>query len=248
MRTGMTTVTFRKMDVASLIALAQKAGLEGLEWGGDVHVPPGQAALAREVRSRCEDAGLAVLSYGSYYRGEAEGFEAVLAAAVGLQARQIRVWAGTLSPDRTDGAAFEAMANHLEAAVRLAAPEGIRVALEYHRNTMTERIDAARRLLDAVPGLYSYWQPNPDLDVDTHVREIQGLGERLTNLHVFAWSAGNVRHALEAGAAAWARYVRAVRALGGEHDFILEFVKDDSPEQLLADARTLAGWLEKDEA
>nr|HML46032.1 xylose isomerase [Clostridia bacterium] len=112
-------------------------------------------------------------------------------------------------------------------------------------NTMTERIESAIKLLDAVPGLCSYWQPNPDLDTDTHVREIRELGDRLTNVHVFAWTAGNVRHALEQGAASWTRYVQAVRSTGGEHDFILEFVKDESPEQLVADARTLAGWLGK---
>lgn len=245
MRTGMTTVTFRKMDVAALIMLARQAGLDGLEWGGDVHVPPGQAALAKEVRARCEDAGLAVLSYGSYYRGEAEGFEDVLRTAVGLGAKQIRAWAGTLSPDKADDVAFSELSKNLNAAVRLAAAEGIRVSLEYHRNTMTERIESALRLLNAVPGLRSYWQPNPDIGADAHVREIQGLGDRLTNVHVFAWTAGNVRHPLEQGAAAWARYVEAIRALGGEHDFILEFVKDESPEQLLTDARTLSCWLGK---
>ncbi|HML48261.1 MAG TPA: sugar phosphate isomerase/epimerase, partial [Clostridia bacterium] len=87
---------------------------------GDVHVAPDQAALAKEVRARCEDAGLAVLSYGSYYRGEAEGFDAVLRSAVGLGAKQIRVWAGALSPDTADGESFAELYKNMNAAVCLA--------------------------------------------------------------------------------------------------------------------------------
>ena len=91
MRTGLTSVTFRQKSVEEIIALAAQAGLSGIEWGGDVHVAPGDAASAAETARKTREAGLAVLSYGSYYRGgEGEDFAPILASARALGAPVIR--------------------------------------------------------------------------------------------------------------------------------------------------------------
>ncbi|MCL2298765.1 MAG: sugar phosphate isomerase/epimerase, partial [Firmicutes bacterium] len=95
MKCGLTSVTFRKLGWRAVIQIARACGFDGIEWGGDIHVPPGEVALAREVHLATVEAGLSVLSYGSYYRlGGEEPFRPVLDAALALQADTIRVWAG----------------------------------------------------------------------------------------------------------------------------------------------------------
>ena len=65
---GLVSVTFRALSPAQVVDLVRQAGLRGIEWGGDIHAPPGNAARAREVRHLSLEAGLSVAAYGSYYR------------------------------------------------------------------------------------------------------------------------------------------------------------------------------------
>jgi len=64
---GLVSITFRKLSPEQIIELVRKAGLSGIEWGGDIHVPHGDIARAKEVKSMTKEAGLRVAVYGSYY-------------------------------------------------------------------------------------------------------------------------------------------------------------------------------------
>src|SRR6185312_7076115 len=95
-RTGLVSISFRALTVARIAGLAAANRLETIEWGGDVHVPHGDLAAAREARKISADAGVGISAYGSYYRagapaGKSPAFEAVLASAVELGAPSIRV-------------------------------------------------------------------------------------------------------------------------------------------------------------
>jgi sugar phosphate isomerase/epimerase len=37
--TALASVTFRHLTFEEIIELVRKAGLDGIEWGGDIHVP-----------------------------------------------------------------------------------------------------------------------------------------------------------------------------------------------------------------
>ena len=98
-KSGLCSVTFRKLPAAEVVELVVRAGLDGIEWGGDVHVLHGEIDLAREVGEMTLAKGLEIPSYGSYYRvaeSEKQGltFDTVLQTAVALGAPLIRVWAG----------------------------------------------------------------------------------------------------------------------------------------------------------
>src|SRR3954469_7051647 len=100
LRTGLVSVTFRPLSPQHVVELVRQAKLDAIEWGGDIHVPHGDVAAAREVWTMTLDAGLAVAAYGSYYRAgvsETDGlpFARVLETAVQLAAPTIRVWAGS---------------------------------------------------------------------------------------------------------------------------------------------------------
>jgi len=167
MQLGLVSVSFRKLSVAEIIDLALANDLAGIEWGGDVHVPHGDVALARDVRKQCEDASLVLPSYGSYYRtgvSPAQGlpFETVLDSALALGAPVVRVWAG--GKERQDSAAAdidEVIADSLRIA-EMAVERGVRIAFEYHGGTLTSTDESAKALFQAAPhpNLFSYWQPN----------------------------------------------------------------------------------------
>ena len=57
---GLVSVTFRKLSPAEIVDLVRQAGLNCIEWGGDIHVPHGDCVRAREVRQRTLAAGLTV--------------------------------------------------------------------------------------------------------------------------------------------------------------------------------------------
>jgi len=94
---GLVSVTFRKLTPEHIVDLVAEAGLTGIEWGGDIHVPHGDLTAASRVRSFTEQAGLRTSAYGSYYRvGQNEpdenSFDRVLETAQALDAPTIRVW------------------------------------------------------------------------------------------------------------------------------------------------------------
>ena len=244
MKTGMASVTFRKKSVNEIIAIAKKTGLDGIEWGGDIHVPAGDIATAQEVAEKCRKSRIGIFSYGSYYRaGAQEQFLPVLHTAAALGADVIRIWGGTLNYAEMPRDEFCRITTRLNEDVRAARAMGIRVALEFHRGTLTETKEGADAILTDVPGLFCYWQPNPDISQEEQLLEIDVIGSRLSNIHVFQWTAGYQAHLLHEGKSEWQARIRRIRACAGLHNMILEFVKDGTEENFMRDAAILREWM-----
>jgi sugar phosphate isomerase/epimerase len=236
---GLTSVTFRSLPAERIISLAKQAGLDGIEWGGDIHVPPGNASLAANIKAQTVDAGLGVLSYGSYYRLlTGGGFAPVLDTAAALGAPMVRVWAGPLPSAAAGEAWYDGAATELRSVCAMAADHGITVGLEYHRGTLTDTSASTKKLLlrAGAENLSTYWQPNPDLSIAEHRGEITLLLPRISSIHVFHWERDNIKRPLAEGEGAWGEYLSL---LGKDRDYIMEFVRDDSEEQFRADAQTL---------
>ncbi|HUQ60663.1 sugar phosphate isomerase/epimerase family protein [Lentzea sp.] len=237
---GLVSVTFRQLTVPEIGELALECGLRAVEWGADVHVPPGDSAAARQALGT----GLRVAAYGSYYRaGVSDRSELVpvLETAAELGAPLVRVWAGTSgSAECADrGAVVEALRH----AVEHAGVMGTKIALEYHRNTLTDTLDSTVRLLDEVDGVVPYWQPRGGQDVSSAVHEVRTL-EPVT-AHVFSWGPGGYQDRLPLAARRdlWEPVLTELARDGVERNALLEFVRDDSPEQFREDAKTLLGHL-----
>ena len=49
MNTGIASITFRQLTAEQIIALCRENALQSIEWGGDVHVPHGDIAVAEKV-------------------------------------------------------------------------------------------------------------------------------------------------------------------------------------------------------
>jgi len=249
-RSGLVSITFRQLSAEEIILLVARAGLEGIEWGGDVHVPPGNLARAREVRRRTADAGLALPSYGSYYRvglAEPAPFDAVLDTAVALGAPVVRVWAGEKGSAEADGEYRRQVVEDSRRISDRAAEAGVTVAYEFHGNTLTDTNASAARLLEEVArdNIRCYWQPAKGMTAEERLAGLQAILDRLCHLHVFAWGEeSNQRMPLSAGREHWMTYLRAVASASRrEHFALLEFVRNDDPAAFLEDAPALKAWL-----
>ena len=188
---GLVSITFRKLTPEDVIDLCVRAEVRCIEWGGDVHVPPGDATRAREVGRLTREAGLEVAAYGSYYRlgsNQPGAFEAVMTSA----ARPRRADHPRLG--RQQGRARDrgrrALRDHRRRVARgrhRAARHGITVCLEYHAGTLTDQRESAVALLGelAHPNIEFLWQPTNGAPVDECCERLVEMLPRMRNVHVF---------------------------------------------------------------
>jgi len=257
-QTGLVSVTFRKLTPRAIVDLVAEAGVDAIEWGGDVHVPHGETEPARTVRQMTEDAGLTIPSYGSYYRvghREPVPFELVIETAVALGAPIIRVWAGKQGTGTADEAYWARVVEDSVDCADLAAGAGLGIAYEYHGNTLTDTDEAALRLLKAVnhDAVTIYWQPRGHATVEQNLAGLTGILPWLSHVHVQSWrpqrgqsrpqqgdgAEGPARAPLSAMAGPWSQWLGTAAVAPGNHVAMIEFVANDAPEQFLADAEVL---------
>lgn len=246
---GLASVTFRGRPVDEVVDLAAAAGLGAVEWGADVHVPPGDPAGAARVAELCRDRGLAIGTYGSYYKaGHADPaeFAPVLDSAEALGAPRVRVWAGVRGSAETDPAERDRITDDLRRCAELAAGRGIAVTAEHHVDSLTDDLTSALRLLDEVDGLVAHWQPKESPEVDACLAEVTALLPRLAAVHAFSWGPDGYteRLALAERADLWRPLLALLAEDSRDRHVMLEFVADDSPESLRRDADALLTWLE----
>ncbi|PZF82625.1 sugar phosphate isomerase/epimerase family protein [Jiangella anatolica] len=248
-RTGLVSVTFRQLGVGDVLDVMDLAGLDAVEWGGDVHVPTGDLGAAQRVAAACAGRGVDIVAYGSYYRAgsdEPGAFDAVLRTAIALGAPRIRVWAGAAGSAELDPARRDLVVDDVRRITALAAVEGIEIAVEHHPGTLTDTLESALALYAEAghPRLRPYWQPRLGLDPDEAVREVTALLPGLVTVHVFNWAADGTKLPLVGGAPLWLPVLDALRAAGDAQRYaLLEFVPDDDPVALVRDAITLREWL-----
>ena len=238
-RPGLCSITFRDLAVDDVVALAAEAGLAGIEWGADRHVPPGSDAGS--VADRCADAGLACPSYGTYLfagRAAVDDVDAACATAVELGATNLRIWA----PDEAGAADVADIADR-------AGGRGLTVSLEFHPGTRTGTAASTLALLAEVdrPNLFTYWQPDPGLSRADALAEHAAVTGHLSHLHVFTWGPGGFvdRRPLADGVDLWQPVLAAEGTGRWGHDrwAFLEYVPGDDPACLVGEASTLRAWI-----
>ena len=244
-KTGLCSVTFRNLSVEEVIEITSKAGLDGIEWGGDVHVPPGNLEHAAEVARLTEESNLEVSSYGSYYRvGDMKSnpvsFEQILETAVHLNAPAIRVWAGTLGSKDADQDYRDQVAADARRIAMLAEKKNVTIHFEYHGDTLTDTKESAALLMKEVdhPNVNIYWQPAVGLSVDERIESINDVLPWLSHVHVFHWDIID-RLRLVEGKEEWSTYLNLLKTEEQTRYLLLEFVIDDSKQQFFEDAKTL---------
>lgn len=213
---GLVSITFRKLPPETIIALAMENTLAAIEWGGDIHVPHGNIAVARSVAKMTRDSGLKTAAYGSYYHlieSKSQGleFRTVLDTAVELEAPLIRIWPGGIASSQADDNYRKLAIEETQAIAQLAAKQNITIAFELHRETLTDTGRSALQLLDAVncPNVKSLWQPITESSHQNNLRNIELIAPYLTNVHIFYWAPITYdRRMLSEGIDHWREYLK----------------------------------------
>lgn len=243
MKTGLTSVSFRKLSVDEIIALAKEAGVDGIEWGSDVHVPPQDIDYVKEVAEKTKKAGLEVISYGSYYYlGSGEDFAPYIDAAKALGTDTIRIWGGKKEKWELSGVEYEALVSEMHEIGLAAALADITVCLEYHGHSITATAEDAAEFVKAV-GLSSvrlYWQAIIGRSMENNLADIDIVAPYLTNVHVFNYVDGKQELLSYAdGPKEWQAYAERIAKIPGERAFMTEFCKGGLPESFINDAAFL---------
>lgn len=247
--TGLVSVTFRTLPAEEVIRLAYSAGLTGIEWSGDTHVPAGKLVRARNVGNATRDAGLKVAAYGSYYKVgyETPGapFDAVLETALALGAPEIRVFAGDSGSKVAREHIWRRVATETQRIADKARSQGISISFEFQANTLNDSPKASLQLLESIDreNVFTYWQPDARLLHDELLQGLEEVVDHVSNMHVFHWAKGR-RMALSDGEKDWRHYLSKLWRTKRDHYALIEFVQDDLPSKFERDAETLLGILE----
>jgi len=243
LKSGLVSISFRELSTNQIIEIVKKANLNAIEWGGDIHIPPGDLIKAKNVYKKCQNNGILTPSYGSYYKlGTYKNyipyFKDVLNVAMLLKSSTIRVWAGTKGFQEYSENELNTIIEEGKIICDLANKHNISLSLEFHSNTLTDTANSTLQLLNLInkPNLFSYWQPPVNRVVNDNINDIIMLSKKISNIHVFNWEDRN-RKALEEGRDAWAQYFSYFD--DKDRYCMLEFIKDDSIEQFYQDAKTL---------
>jgi sugar phosphate isomerase/epimerase len=260
-KSGLVSVSFRELSVEKILSMCERAQLECIEWGGDVHVVHGNIALAEKVAKMSANAGIEIASYGSYYfAGFSETsskkplfFQKVLDSAVALESKVIRVWAGhQVNSTEIGDEQRKIIVDDLLRIGEMAAKQDIAIGMEFHGGTLTDCNESAVRLKQELPddsNVNFYWQTHLDYNDDQCLEGIKALAFRINNIHVSNWTkieeGKYTQHLLETRKGPWIKFLSEIIKDGKNHSAMLEFILDNSEENFYKDVAVLKQIISK---
>lgn len=244
-KAGLVSVSFRPHSPKEILEEMNRAGLNLIEWGSDVHAPCKDAERIGEIVALQKQYGVTCSSYGTYFRlGETpmEDLEDYIASAKRLGTGILRLWCGKKSgADMTDEEK-RALVEICRQAASVAARHDVCLCMECHVKTFTERPEDALWLMQQVdsPHFQMYWQPNQYRTVEENYRSAQMLAPYTKVIHVFHWREKN-KYPLADAIEDWARYLSF---FDGTQALLLEFMPDGLLTTLTREAEALARIME----
>lgn len=183
---GVCSVTFRKLSAAKVVEIAKKAGAEYIEWGGDVHVT--NTEEARIVKSVCDNEGIKICSYGSYYRvgcGDKTEWEKICRIAKAMNAPSVRVWLGEKNSEETTQAEYNRILADLKCICDIAKKYNLLVCPECHDNTYNNNTNAFLKIKNDLKAdnFKTYFQSRY-LRYDYDIDRIEKTFDCIENVHI----------------------------------------------------------------
>ena len=144
---GLCSVTFRKKSVEEVVRIAKQAGISYIEWGGDIHVKTIEDA--RTVKSICDNEGVKISSYGSYFNSaeyDEDKWIEICKIAKEMGAASIRIWLGKKDSEVTIDSEYKVLLENTKKMCDIAAEYALIISPECHDNTFNNNTDAFLRI------------------------------------------------------------------------------------------------------
>lgn len=245
-RIGLVSISFRSLSCEELISRCRENGLPFIEWGSDVHAPPTDRERLSHIVVLGREAGVTASSYGTYFRlgiSDVNELHDYVAAAKHLGTSILRIWGGTKNFEDLTADERSRIVDEGKNAARIARDAGVTLCLECHNKTVTNCLDGARMMMEEVdsPHLRMYWQPNQYRTVAENLAYAEAIAPYTDVIHVFQWKEKK-RFPLSDGIREWRDYLSR---FDGHQKLLLEFMPDDNPDTLAAEAASLKRILEE---
>ncbi len=246
MKIGMTSLTLRNESVENVIKYVSAAGLSGIEWGvSNLHMPLCDKAQAEKIKKLSAENGIEIFSLGSYCRMlEKEDCDKAVETAAMLSAPIIRVWAGKTKWEETDNETIKKIISNTIYMSNIATEKGIKIGFEYHTDTLTEGVDNAINFMEIVAdkNVGLYWQPSGNISPEENLESFKKVKPYLIgNLHVHNHNSVDGYQPLSEIEDNLKLYYEDVKT--SDYKLMIEFVKDATVENLIADVKVLKGIL-----
>ncbi len=242
---GVCSVSFRNHSPEEIIDAVAEAGLDGIEWGSDVHVAPGDIENAKRITALMKEKGLKNLSYGTYFgvdQLEFEKFEDHLKTADALETDILRIWPPSKRINEFYAGGYGTCVRFMKRIAKKAAEYGKTVCFEKHHGTLTESTEETLRFLGDInkDNVKMYWQPNHYENFNANLCSVRELSHYVENVHVFNWR-GEERLPLKEAVVDWREYYSVLDSESGDsrRSYLLEFMPDDKLTSLKASAEAL---------
>lgn len=238
---GFTTVTFRDLNREEICKIADENDIRFIEWGGDIHLKSADEIAENEVVSLSKKYNLTSLSYGSYYRVgsvDYDEWDKIVNTASAVGAKIIRVWLGSKSSVDVSENEFNQLVAETKRLAEIADKKGITVAFEFHKGTYNDNGKSSVKFFEAVnrDNVKTYWQPMSNGHDEENLKAVLPY---LITVHVFEWNEAGKRYSLCHGKRKWQNFISIINNANANVNYIMEFVKHDSPRRFSKDLKTL---------
>lgn len=243
---GLTSVTFRQMNIKQVIDVCINNNLDYIEWGADIHIPAGEVEIAEFAKTLCDKNNLEIFSYGSYFKFSDNQFDNELfvkncESCKALKAKYIRVWAGDKASHKMNDEYFKKLYENFLQAEEIAKKYDIVICTEYHSNTLCDNALSCIQLINSVKGIKTYWQPIQSKSVEENFSELKMLLPYIKHIHVTSIQ-GNKSVSFENCKTDYKKYIEKILEYKIDH-FAFEFCENNIKENLFRDVKEFRNLL-----
>lgn len=186
-RIGFTSTTFRQYkSLIPVVKAAKIAGAQYIEWGGDIHVK--SVEDARAAKKLCDEAGIKISSYGSYYTvgsKDKEKWKEICETASAMSASSVRVWLGKKDSEKTDRSEYQQLLSDAGDICGVAEKYKLTVCPECHDGTYNNNTHAILKFKNDVcaENFKTYFQSRY-FNLDYDLNRIEKTFDIIENVHI----------------------------------------------------------------
>lgn len=238
---GFTSVSLRKYTVEEVVDAAVKAKADFIEWGSDVHVKtPDDAKKAKKL---CDENGIAIRAYGTYYRigcHDRAAWTNICECASIMGAKYVRTWLGTKGSKLTSQKEYEKLLDDARLCCDEAAKYGLTVSNECHHDTYNDETDSSLKFLadigrDNMKTYYQSWYRDEAGDKD----KLYKLISYVTDTHISFSEMDKFQLLHKKDKEYIIKILSWLRDLSFEGGLTIEFTKNDKADNLIGDVERL---------